>query len=402
MVPAVRRTLASPFVALLALAAVLAGCGSDDPPADPPVPPASGDVDARLERVAGDFAAPLLVTAAPDGERILVVERPGRVWALRDGVRAPEPWLDVSDRISEGGERGLLGLAFHPDFAENGRIFVDYTDPAGDTRVVELSGEVGAERIDPAGREILRVQQPVENHNGGHLAFGPDGMLHVGLGDGGGAGDPARNGQDPTSLLGTILRIDVDAGGGEPYAIPPDNPFADGEDGAPEVAHFGLRNPWRFAFDPETGDLWIGDVGQATREEVDRVPAGTLGANLGWSTWEGTARHDDDQPGLDVAPHLEPVAEYGHDVGCSVTGGVVYRGSEVPALEGTYLYADYCSGRVYGIDAEDPGAGPRELTAALGPRIRDVRSFGVDAGGEVYLAAADAVWRIAPDPPEAG
>ncbi len=378
-------------------AVVLAACGSD--PVDDPPAPASGDLpDATLERVADGFAAPLLVVGAPDGERVLVVERPGTVWALRDGVRDRVPYLDVRDRISEGGERGLLGLAFHPDFADNGRLFVNYTDPAGDTRVVELSGRVGAERIDPDGREILRVDQPFENHNGGHLAFGPDGMLHVGLGDGGGAGDPDGNGQDPTTLLGAILRIDVDQAsgpGGRAYGIPDDNPFADGREGAPEILAYGLRNPWRFSFDPEGGDLWIGDVGQATREEIDLLPAGEGGANFGWATFEGTTRHGEDAPGLDVSPAVDPVAEYGHDIGCSVTGGVVYRGAAVPSLEGTYLYADYCSGRIFGLDAEAPGE-PRELTDALGAEIGDVRSFGVDADGEVYLAADDAVWRIAP------
>jgi glucose/arabinose dehydrogenase len=377
------------------LAAIgLAGCGSD-PATDPPAPARADLAGVGIERVAGGFAAPLLVTAAPDGERILVVERTGTVWALRDGRRGAEPYLDVGDRISEGGERGLLGLAFHPDFDENGRLFVDYTDPAGDTRVVELSGTPGAESIDPEGREILRVEQPHENHNGGHLAFGPDGMLYVGLGDGGGAGDPEGNGQDPRTLLGTILRIDVDAAPTElrGYAIPADNPFADGRDGAPEVAHYGLRNPWRFSFDPLSGDLWIGDVGQATREEVDRIPAGTLGADLGWSVLEGTARHGDAV--LDVHPRLRPVAEYGHDAGCSVIGGVVYRGARIPALRGTYLYADYCTGRIFGLDAADPGP-PADLTDALGARVSDVRSFGVDAGGEVYLAAGDAVWRIVP------
>ena len=239
----------------------------------------------RLVEVASGLSSPVDLTS-PDGDpRLFVVEQAGRIRVIRDGVVAETPFLDIRDRVRAGGERGLLGLAFHPRYVENGRFFVDYTDAAG--TVVEryrVSGD--PDLADPASAfPVLRVAQPFANHNGGQVAFGPDGMLYAGLGDGGGAGDPLDQGQDVETLLGSILRIDVDSA--EPYAIPPDNPFAAGG-GRPEIWAYGLRNPWRFSFDTPTGRLYIGDVGQDRREEIDVAGAGDGGLNFGWPTTEGT------------------------------------------------------------------------------------------------------------------
>ncbi len=375
--------------AIVAAVAVLGGCGRDD--AAPATMLDADPISVRVDRVAGDFGAPLLALSPPDDPRLFVVERPGRVWRVDGGRR--DLYLDLSDEISEGGERGLLGLAFHPEFAVNGRLFVDYTDPEGNTRVDEIRARPGAERLDPAGRRlVLRVDQPEANHNGGHLLFGPDGYLYVGLGDGGGGGDPNDNGQDPRTPLGAILRIDVDARkAGEPYAIPDDNPFSDGRDGAPEVFVYGLRNPWRFNVDAATGDLWIGDVGQDEREEVSVLRAGEVaGANLGWPLREGTRRNRDG----DDSDTVPPVVEYGHDTGCSVTGGLVSRGGGLPALNGRYIFGDYCTGRIFAVSAADPSGGAVELLPDSGEPLSELRSFGTDSAGRLYAVAGDGLFRV--------
>jgi glucose/arabinose dehydrogenase len=342
-----------------------------------------------LEVVAEGLASPIGFATGPDGT-LLVHEQGGRIVSLDPATSEQSVFLDLSDRILAGGEQGLLGLALHPEWPAVAMAFVHYTGPDGNTVIsrVGISDLPSPPRLDPATEQVLlRVDQPFANHNGGQLAFGPDGMLYLGLGDGGSGGDPLGHGQDTATLLGSILRIDVvGAADGEPYAIPADNPFADGG-GAPEIHLFGLRNPWRFSFDPATGLLWIADVGQSAWEEINRVdPVGDAGANLGWNLMEGA--HCFADPACSTEGLQPPIAEYGRDAGCSVTGGEVYRGSGIPSLWGWYVFSDYCSGTLFGVpsDAEPPGDG-----TALAPRVlleteTNVSAFGVDGAGELYLA----------------
>jgi glucose/arabinose dehydrogenase len=343
-----------------------------------------GAVDLQLEPLVNGLDAPLLVTTAGDGSgRLFVVEQPGRIRIVRDAQLEPEPFLDISDRLVSGGEQGLLGLAFHPRYEQNGRFFVNYTDTSGDTVIAEFRVSADdPDRADPGSeRVVLSFDQPFANHNGGNLVFGPDGYLWIGTGDGGSAGDPMGNGQDLGTLLGKMLRIDVDhRDRGLAYAIPPDNPFTGKLGARPEIWAYGLRNPWRYSFDRQTGDLWIGDVGQNAFEEIDHVPSGEAGLNFGWNVMEGRECF---QPvtGCDESGITPPVAVYGHDLGCSVTGGYVYRGTRWPALAGAYLFADFCSGTIWGLDASDPKAEPAELLT-LG---HNVSSFGQDDDGELYV-----------------
>ncbi len=338
-----------------------------------------------LDTFATGLAPPVFLDAPPGDGRVFVALRDGRIVTLGGCPPTTTTYLDLRDRILSGGERGLLGLAFHPDFAANQRLFVNYTDRNGDTVISEFTGN------DPAGeRVVLRVAQPASNHNGGMLAFGTDGFLYIGMGDGGGGGDPFGNGQDVRTLLGAILRIGVD--GRQPYAIPAGNPFAGGG-GRAEIWVYGARNPWRFSFDPATGLLYAGDVGQDAWEEVDVLGPGDAGANLGWPIMEGAHCFP---PGTacNRAGLKLPAIEYDHDVGCSITGGYVYRGEAAPELAGEYLYGDFCSGRLFGY-RHDTGAA-RELTGLLGavPRLA---SFGTDGYGELYLLTLDGrVLRVVP------
>jgi glucose/arabinose dehydrogenase len=325
-----------------------------------------------------------VVTPAGDGgDRLFVVEQPGRIRIVRNGEVEPEPFLDIADRVALSTEQGLLGLAFHPRYGQNGRFFVDYTDTSGDTVVAEYRVSTDdPDRADPGSeRVVLAFDQPFANHNGGDLAFGPDGYLWIGTGDGGSGGDPMGNGQDLGTLLGKMLRIDVDhRDAGLAYAIPPDNPFVERAGARAEIWALGLRNPWRYSFDRATGDLWIGDVGQSSFEEIDHVPSDEAGLNFGWNVMEGGGCF---QPpsGCDESGITLPVAGYGHDAGCSVTGGYVYRGTRWPALAGAYLFADFCSGVIWGLDASDPKAEPAELLT-LG---HNISSFGQDDEGELYV-----------------
>jgi glucose/arabinose dehydrogenase len=343
--------------------------------------------------VASGFDRPLFVTNAGDGSgRLFVVEQGGRVWALTDGRRAPSPYLDASDEISSGGERGLLGLAFHPRFPDDPRVFVDYTNVDGDTVVSSFQPGLDADALDPASeKQVITIKQPYANHNGGALAFDADGKLLVAMGDGGSGGDPEDRAENGQELLGKILRLDVDAGGDEPYAIPADNPFVDGPD-RPEIAHLGLRNPWRLSIDRATGDLWIGDVGQGAIEEIDVARKGQLGLDFGWNTLEGSQCFEP-RDGCDTQGKTMPVAEYTHDFGCTVIGGYVYRGTAHPSLTGIYVYADYCSGTMWAIDAADPGT-----PAVVNETGRTVGSFGEDEAGELYLAdlGSGDILRLAP------
>jgi glucose/arabinose dehydrogenase len=334
------------------------------------------------------FTAPLAIVNAGDGtNRLFVAEQGGRIRVIRNGQVAATPFLDIGAEITSGGERGLLGVAFHPDYPRDPRVFVDYTDANGDTQVSSFTvTATDPDRLDPTTEmPILHVQQPFANHNGGALLFDPSGMLLVSLGDGGSGGDPQGNGQSLTTLLGKILRIDV-AGNdaGHPYRIPADNPFANAAGGRrPEIWLSGLRNPWRMSFDRATGDLWIGDVGQNLWEEVDVQRAGQPGGtNFGWNRMEGThcfqPSRDCEDPSLTL-----PVSDYGHDLGCTVIGGGVYRGSAQAALVGGYVFGDYCSGRLLAID---PAGDGYRATTEVGDSGRSLSAFGEDEAGELYAA----------------
>lgn len=372
------------------LALVLLAACSGDGGSGPPEP---GEARVRLEEVASGLSGPVHLAAPPGDPRLFVVEQPGRIRVVEDGVLLPAPFLDITDRVSSGGERGLLSVAFHPSYAANGFFYVDYTDRSGDTRVERYRVGADRNRADPASaKTLLHVPQPFPNHNGGLVVFGPDGKLYVGMGDGGSAGDPQGRGQDRGTLLGKVLRIDVD--GGDPYAVPPDNPFV-GEAGARgEVWATGVRNPWRFAFDREAGLLYLADVGQSAAEEVNVVPAGAAGLNYGWSVMEGS-RCFRPAEGCGRAGLVLPVLEYSHAEGCSVTGGHVYRGQRIPALRGHYFYADYCRGWVRSFRHEGGQAVDRREWELGG--VGSVLSFGEDAAGELYLLSATGrVYRLVP------
>jgi glucose/arabinose dehydrogenase len=344
------------------------------------------------------LTAPLAIVNAGDGSnRLFVAEQGGRIRVIRDGQPLPTPFLDISAEITSGGERGLLGVAFHPDYPRDPRVFVDYTDANGDTQVSSFVVSADdPDRLDPASEtRILQVKQPFANHNGGALLFDPSGMLLVSLGDGGSGGDPQGNGQSLTTLLGKILRIDI-AGStaANPYRIPADNPFASGAGGTrPEIWLTGLRNPWRISFDRATGDLWIGDVGQNDWEEIDVQRAGQPGGtNFGWNRMEGTHCFEPAR-NCDAAGLTAPVTDYGHDLGCTVIGGNVYRGSAQPALVGGYVFADYCSGRIWAIDPAGDGYRSPTQVADSG---RSLSAFGEDEAGELYAAdiAGGAILRV--------
>lgn len=349
-----------------------------------------------LELVTDGLDQPVQVVDPGDGSgRLFVVEQPGRIRIVQDGQVLPEPFLDLSDLVSCCGERGLLSVAFHPDYADNADFFVDYTDTNGDTVVARYQvSATEPNRADAASAEvILSVAQPAANHNGGLLLFGPkDGYLYIGLGDGGGGN--GQNGQDRSTLLGKILRIDVDRPSSSlPYSIPPDNPFVDQPGALPEIWALGQRNPWRFSFDRVTGDLWIGDVGSATYEEVNYQPVASPGGeNYGWNLMEGNECRA--EGGCDA--FVAPVSGFDRDEGCVVTGGYVYRGTGVPQLEGVYLFADYCSGRVWGLLRDRSNRWIRLDPVETGLRIS---SFGEDATGELYLVDIQgAIYRLVPSP----
>jgi glucose/arabinose dehydrogenase len=371
---------------------LLAGCSSGNgAPSDQPPADTSALV---LEQVAKGLAFPLYLTAPPGDDRLFVVEKGGRIRIVEDGTLRPDPFLDISSLVSGGSEQGLLGLAFHPDYESDGRFFVDYTDRAGDTRIVQYHVSSDANAADPASaRILLTVDQPYSNHNGGQLAFGPDGYLYVGMGDGGSGGDPQGHGQDARDLLGSLLRLDVSADTG--YAIPPDNPWVDSAGARGEVWSIGLRNPWRFSFDRSNGDLYIADVGQDEIEEVDvspRASGGGRGANYGWNIMEGNSCFSSgscDRSGL-----VLPATQYTHADGCSVSGGYVYRGDAIPSLQGTYLYADFCSGWVRSFRHVNGTATEQRSWPSLAPG-GNVPSFGEDANGELYVMSADGgVYRV--------
>lgn len=338
-----------------------------------------GGIDLSLRPVVEGLQAPLGVANAGDGSgRLFVVEQGGTVRTVTNGRLSGEPWLDLSAKTAPGGEQGLLGLAFHPDYARNGRLFVNYTDLQGDTVVAEYRSKGG--RVTAAERVLVTIDQPFANHNGGGLAFGPDGFLYIATGDGGGGGDPEENGQALDTQLGKLLRIDVDRRGQRfPYGIPPDNPFAGRPDARPEIWAYGLRNPWRFSFD--RGRVWIADVGQEDLEEIDRAPAGRGGINYGWDDMEGSACYEPPS-GCNREGRQLPLAEYSHDEGCAVTGGYVYRGPSYPEMRGAYVFGDYCSGTVWAVAAD---GSPKQRPVELLDTEHLLSSFGVSENGELYL-----------------
>lgn len=376
---------------LISCAAATAACSDSSGPDDGSNNGGTdGDLRLTVEVVAEGLSNPLYLTTPPGDARLFVVEQAGRVLIIEDGQPLGTPFLDISDRVSSGGERGLLSIAFHPEYAANGFFFVSYTDDAGDTQIERYSVSADPDAADPAsGTSILSVDQPFSNHNGGLIVFGPDGMLYVGLGDGGSAGDPQGNGQDAGTLLGSLLRIDVD--GGDPYAIPADNPFVGVADASGEIWAYGLRNPWRFAFDPAAGTLYIADVGQNMWEEVNAVGADEGGLNFGWNIMEGAHCFAEDQ--CDMTGLELPVLEYGHSDGCSVTGGYVYRGADIPELQGHYLYSDFCSGFLRSFRLAGRAATER-TTWDVGD-LGNVMSFGEDSRGELYVLSQNGrVYRI--------
>ena len=335
-------------------------------------------------RIASGLDSPLDVQA-PSGDRarVFIVEQSGRIRVARSGTLLGTPFLDISSRVSSGGEQGLLGLAFHPRYSENGRFYVNYTDGRGDTHVSEFRAAPSSDVAD-AGSErlVLFIEQPFSNHNGGGLAFGNDGFLYVALGDGGSGGDPFENGQNLGTLLGKLLRIDVDRG--SPYAVPPDNPFLSRAGARPEIWAFGLRNPFRFSVSRATGDLYIGDVGQSRREEIDVGLASRRGGeNYGWNIMEGFLCFSPSS-GCDTTGLTLPVLDY--DDGCAVIGGPVYQGCRMPGYHGTYFYGDYCEAFVRSFRlANGSATDRRDWTSALGHGVDLLSSFGVDADGEMYL-----------------
>lgn len=337
----------------------------------------------RLEQIGDRFRSPVYVTSPPGDSRLFVVEQAGRIRVIKDGRAGGQPFLDIASRVRSGGEQGLLSMAFHPDYRTNGWFYVNFTDRNGDTHIERFTASANPDVADPASmRLIMKIDQPYSNHNGGLVMFGPDGMLYIGMGDGGSGGDPKGNGQNRHARLGKILRIDVSRG--DPYTIPAGNPFANGRDGAREVWATGMRNPWRFSFDRAAGLLYIGDVGQNREEEIDVAPASRGGINYGWNIMEGAECFR--SSGCDRNGLHAPVLTFPTSGGnCSVIGGYVYRGKLLPQIVGHYLYSDYCGGWLRSFRYQNGSAADRRTWKI--PDIGNVVSFGEDSSGELYIVA---------------
>ncbi len=375
------------LAAVLVGVVLFAGLGQDGSAAQ-------GDLQLAL---VGTFAAPTYVTAPPgDATRLFVVEQAGRIRVMRNGG-APTLFLDIASLVSAGGERGLLSMAFAPDYGTSGRFYVYYTANAvagrtlGDLVIAEYTVSSDPDVANTSERIVLTIPHPRGNHNGGQLQFGPDGYLYIGTGDGGGGDDPDDNGQDQNELLGKLLRIDPRASGASAYTIPADNPFVGVAGKRAEIWAYGLRNPWRFSFDRQTGDLTVADVGQGEWEEIDFATAASgrgRGLNFGWPCWEGREEHDANPASAWCSPrpanHTPPVHQYFHDRGCSITGGYVVRDPTVPQLLGRYVYADVCRSPVWSIALQTPDAVGDTDT---GLDLASIYSFGEDACGRVYIAS---------------
>jgi glucose/arabinose dehydrogenase len=359
------------------------------------------DAHIHLRLLASGLSKPVFATSARDGTgRIFIVEQTGKIKVLKDGVVRSTPFLNLTSQVSRGGEQGLLGLAFHPNFATNRKLYVNFTNLAGDTIIREYRASSTNPNVvaTSTARRILKIDQPYANHNGGMLAFGPDGYLYIGMGDGGGAGDPGNRAQNKGSLLGKLLRINVNGTTAtRAYRIPSSNPYV-GVPGANEIWQLGLRNPWRFSFDRATGNLWIGDVGQGQYEEVDRAVRTSSGAgrgvNWGWRVLEGTHCYSP-STGCNTAGKTLPLLDYDHGNGrCAVTGGYVYRGSAIPVLRGGYVFADYCSGEIWVVPAG--AAAPASKVRLLDTNLL-VSSFGENARAELLVTDLNGrLYRIDP------
>ncbi len=400
------KHIARAGILLSLLLVVVSGCTTDDnksnvssipSPTESPV----GTITATV--VASGLSQPLYVCSPPaDSSRLFIIEKSGKIKILRDGQILPSPFLDITDRVnSSASERGLLGLAFHPNYSNNGLFFVNYTNLAGSTTISRFRVSDNPEAAIVSSEAIvLTVPQPYSNHNAGMLAFGPtDGYLYIGLGDGGSGGDPENRAQNPRSMLGKMLRIDIDSA--TPYAIPANNPYAASQDTLPEIWAFGLRNPWRYSFDRETGDLWIADVGQNQVEEINFTSASSTGGeNYGWRLKEGTRCFNPSQNCDPAGTLTDPVFEYLHSdpsSPCSVTGGYVYRGNKIPRLYGEYLFGDFCSGQIWSMSLTGDSVAVDQISDKLGIRSLALASFGEDAGGDIYIVdLMGTVYRIEP------
>jgi glucose/arabinose dehydrogenase len=373
-------------VAMLAISA----CHSDATgPGDGSLPPG---LTLKLDPfITNGLSAPVFLTQPLNDGRIFVVEQAGRIRVIRNGVLQTTPFLDISSRVLGGGERGLLSVAFHPQYATNHFFYVYFTTQTnGDIRIERFTTTSNPEVADPTTSKLIITapHSTYANHNGGLLAFGPDGMLYAGLGDGGSAGDPLGNGQNFNSLLGSLLRLDVDQG--DPYAIPANNPYVGQANRRGEIWAKGLRNPWRYAFDAATSLLYIADVGQGLHEEVDVVAANRGGVNYGWNVMEGASCYNAstcNQTGFEL-----PILDYGHNPACSITGGYVYRGSAIPGIHGHYFYSDYCAGFLKSFRYENGVAVDQK---DWGLTSSSVTSFGADFGGELYMMSGNSILKLA-------
>lgn len=385
----IARPIRFALASLVAFA--LASCNDSSGPGDGgnPLPPG---LTLKVDPfISSGLSSPVFLTQPLNDGRIFVVEQPGRIRVVKDGVLQTTPFLDIASRVLSGGERGLLSVAFHPQYATNHYFYVYFTTQTnGDIRIERFTTTANADVADPTTSKLIITtpHSQQSNHNGGLLAFGPDGMLYGGLGDGGGAGDPLQNGQNQNALLGSLLRLDIS---GDPYTIPPNNPYVGQAGKRGEIWAKGLRNPWRYAFDAATGLLYIADVGQGAREEVDVVPSDQAGLNYGWNVMEGSICYNAttcNQTGL-----TPPILDYSHANGaCSITGGYVYRGSAITAIRGHYFYSDYCAGFLKSFRYQNGAAVDQK---DWGITMNAVSSFGVDFAGELYVISGNNILKVA-------
>ncbi len=391
------RKILLPVIALAAIPWVFSGCSENRGPSSTPTNNSTGSLPGvRLQRVFGQLtiSSPVLMLQAPnDDSSWYIVEKRGTVLrvTVNGGVAQSSVFLDITDRVESGpNEAGFLGMAFHPQYASNGRVYLSYTtsNPSLTSVISRVTRSADGNSLQADSEEVLlTVNQPYSNHNGGHIAFGPDSFLYVGFGDGGSGGDPQGHAQNTQTLLGSMLRLDVNSAA--PYGIPTTNPFVSGEQGRAEIYAWGLRNPWRWSFDRTTGALWVADVGQNSWEEINIISAP---GNFGWNPKEGTRCYQ--STNCSNPDFIDPVIEYSHEYGCSVTGGYVYRGSAMPSLQGTYLYSDYCSGVLWG--GRDNGNGGYESFEILSTQL-NVASFAEGNDGEIYIIhLGGEIYRLSP------